>query len=331
MAERTMVEALQLAMHQEMKKDSNVIVLGEDVGEDGGVFRVTDELIDDYGDDHVLDTPLAESAIVGTSIGMAIAGLKPVCELQFSGFSYFAFHQIESHASRMRWRSRGRFTVPMVVRMPYGAGVRALEHHSESMEAIYAHIPGLKMVIPSGPRSARALLVSAIRDPDPVVFFEPKMIYRAFREEVPDEEETLPLGKSRIARKGDDLTVIAYGAMLHRVLAVADRLSEEDGVEAEVIDLLTIAPLDDSQFTESARRTGRVVVVHEAHRSFGPGAEIIARLTEKSFFYLEAPIERVTGYDVFVPYFAREQSYIPDEDRILEACRKALRDDQVQQ
>ena len=331
MTERTMVEALQLAMQQEMKKDSSVVILGEDVGKDGGVFRVTDDLLDDFGSDHVLDTPLAESAIVGTAVGMAIAGLKPVCEMQFSGFSYFAFHQIESHAARMRWRSRGRFTVPMVVRMPYGAGVRALEHHSESKEAIYAHVPGLKMVIPSGPRSARALLISAIRDPDPVIFFEPKMIYRAFREEVPGEEETLPLGQSRIAREGTDLTVIAYGAMLHRALAAADRLADEDGIEAEVIDLLTISPLDDSQFTESARKTGRVVVVHEAHRSFGPGAEIIARLTERSFYYLEAPVERVTGYDVNVPYFAREQAYLPDEDRILEACRNVLRDDQVQQ
>lgn len=330
MAELTMVEAIRLALEQEMKKDSSIVVLGEDVGRDGGVFRVTDELIDEYGEDHVVDTPLAESAIVGTSIGMAIAGLKPVCELQFSGFSYFAFHQLESHASRMRWRSRGRFTVPMVVRMPYGAGVRALEHHSESKEAFYAHVPGLKMVVPSGPRAARALLVSAIRDPDPVVFFEPKMIYRAYREDVPDEEETLPIGTSRIAREGDDLTLIAYGSMLQRALDVADRLAEEDGTEAEVIDLLTISPLDDKLFTESARKTGRVVVVHEAHRSFGPGAEVIARLLEKSFYYLEAPVERVTGYDVIVPYFAREQAYLPDEDRIVAACRKVLRDDQVQ-
>jgi len=325
MADLTMVEALRLAMRQEMKNDSSVVLLGEDVGVDGGVFRVTDELIDKYGENRVLDTPLAESAIVGTSVGMAIAGLKPVCEMQFSGFSYLAFHQLESHASRLRWRSRGRFTVPMVVRMPYGAGVRALEHHSESKEVFYAHVPGLKVVIPSGPRVARALLVSAIRDPDPVVFFEPKMIYRAFREEVPDEEETQTIGEPRLARDGRDLTVIAYGAMLRRAVETADKLADEDGAEAEVIDLLTISPLDDALFTESARKTGRVVVIHEAHRSFGPGAEIIARLVEKSFYYLEAPIERVTGYDVIVPYFAREQAYLPDERRILGAYRKVLR------
>jgi pyruvate dehydrogenase E1 component beta subunit len=253
-----------------------------------------------------------------------------VCELQFSGFSYFAFHQLESHASRMRWRSQGRFAVPMVVRMPYGAGVRALEHHSESKEVFYAHIPGLKMVIPSGPRAARALLVSAIRDPDPVVFFEPKMNYRAFREEVPDDEETLPIGESRIAREGNDLTVVTYGAMLQRALAAAETLAEEDGTEAEVIDLLSISPLDDTQFSKSVRKTGRVVIVHEAHRSFGPAGEIIARLVENAFYYLEAPIERVAGFDVIVPYFAREQAYLPDETRILKACRKVLRNDQVQ-
>jgi pyruvate dehydrogenase E1 component beta subunit len=255
---------------------------------------------------------------------MAINGLRPVCELQFSGFSYLALHQIESHASRLRWRSRGRFGVPLVARMPYGAGVRALEHHSESKETYYAHTPGLKMVIPSGPRAARALLVSAIRDPDPVVFFEPKLIYRAFRQEVPEEEETLPIGESRTVREGDDLTMIAYGAMLRRTLEAAERIADEDGAEAEVIDLLTISPLDDSRFTDSARRTGRVVIVHEAHRSFGPAAEIMARLIERSFWYLEAPMERVTGYDVHVPYFAREQAYLPDADRIVAAARRAL-------
>lgn len=324
MAELTMVQALNLALKQEMEKDDGVIVLGEDVGVDGGVFRVTEGLIEHFGEQRVMDTPLAESAIAGFSIGMALYGLKPVCEMQFSGFSYLAFNQLEAHASRLRWRSRGRFSVPMVARMPYGGGVRALEHHSESKEVFYAHMPGLKMVIPSGPRNARALLVSAIRDPDPVVFFEPKLIYRAFREEVPEEEETLPLGRSRIAREGSDLTLIAYGAMLHRTLEAAETLAEEDGAEAEVIDLLTLSPLDDKHFTESARKTGRVVIVHEAHRSFGPGAEMIARLVEKAFFYLETPIQRVTGYDTIVPYFAREQAYIPDEARILEAARKVL-------
>ncbi|MDP8971310.1 MAG: alpha-ketoacid dehydrogenase subunit beta [Actinomycetota bacterium] len=324
MAERTMVEAINLALHQEMEQDDSVIVLGEDVAETGGVFRATEGLLDKFGQDRVMDTPLAESVIVGSSLGMAIHGLHPVCEIQFSGFLYYAMHQIESHAARMRWRSRGRYTVPMVIRAPYGGGVRALEHHSESNEAFYAHTPGLKMVIPSGPRNARALLVSAMRDPDPVIYFEPKVLYRAFREEVPDEEETLAIGESRVAREGADLTMIAWGAMLQRALEAADELAEQDGVQAEVIDILTISPLDDSKFTESARKTGRVVVVHEAQRSFGPAGEIIARLNEKSFWYLEAPIQRVTGYDVFVPYFARERDYLPDANRIVKAARTAL-------
>lgn len=324
MAERTMVEAINLALHQEMEQDDRVIVLGEDVAETGGVFRATEGLLDKFGEERVMDTPLAESLIVGSSLGMAIHGLHPVCEIQFSGFLYYAMHQIESHSARMRWRSRGRYTAPMVIRAPYGGGVRALEHHSESNEVFYAHTPGLKMVIPSGPRNARALLVSAMRDPDPVIYFEPKVLYRAFREEVPDEDETLPIGESRIAREGADLTMIAWGAMLQRALEAAEELAEQDGVQAEVIDILTVSPLDDSKFTESARKTGRVVVVHEAQRSFGPAGEIIARLNEKSFWYLEAPIQRVTGYDVFVPYFARERAYLPDADRILKAARTAL-------
>lgn len=323
MAELTMIDALNLALHQEMRRDDSVLVLGEDVGVDGGVFRVTEGLLDEFGERRVIDTPLAEAMIVGTSVGMAVHGLRPVAEIQFSGFAYFAMHQIESHAARMRWRSRGRYTAPMVVRMPYGAGVRALEHHSESKEAWYASTPGLKMVIPSGPRTARALLASAIRDPDPVIFFEPKLIYRAFREEVPDEEETLPIGESRVARHGNDLTLISYGAMLRRTLEAADALGD-DGVEAEVIDLLTISPLDDSAFTESVRRTGRAVIVHEAQRSFGPAGEIAFRILERSFWWLEAPVQRVTGYDVTVPYFAREQHYLPDVARIVDAARTVL-------
>jgi pyruvate dehydrogenase E1 component beta subunit len=324
MAKMTMVQALNHALHEQMRKDDSVVVLGEDVGVDGGVFRVTDGLIDEFGKERVIDTPLAESAIVGTSIGMAIYGLKPVGEIQFSGFSYLAFHQLESHAARMRWRSQGTYHVPMVLRMPYAGGVRALEHHSESREAYYAHTPGLKMVIPSGPRTARALLVSAIQDPDPVVFYEPKSIYRAFREEVPEEEETMPLGKAQVVREGRDLTLIAYGAMLRPTLEVAQILEEEDGVEAEVIDLLTIAPLDTDSFAESVRKTGRAVVVHEAPRSFGPGAEVVSRLVEKAFWYLEAPIQRVTGFDIIIPMFAYEQAYLPGVERILRGAREAL-------
>jgi pyruvate dehydrogenase E1 component beta subunit len=319
-----MVQALNLALQQEMRKDDRVIVLGEDVGVDGGVFRVTDGLIDEFGEQRSVDTPLAESGIVGLSIGMAAYGLRPVCEIQFSGFSYLAFHQIESHAARLRWRSQGLCEVPMVVRAPFGGGVRALEHHSESREAYYAHTPGIKMVIPSGPRNARELLISAIRDPDPVVFFEPKALYRAFREEVPDEEEILPIGKSQIVREGNDITLVSYGAVMRPTLEAAQGLRDKDGVEAEVIDLLTISPLDDELFTQSVRKTGRAVVVHEAPRSFGPGAEIVSRLMEKSFFYLEAPIARVTGFDIPIPLFSRELDYIPGKARILAAARKVL-------
>ncbi len=324
MAKMTMVQALNLALRQEMEKDDRVIVLGEDVGLDGGVFRVTDGLIEQFGPDRVMDTPLAESGIAGFSIGMAVYGLRPVCEMQFSGFSYYAMHQMEAHAARLRGRSLGRFSVPMVLRCPYGGGVRALEHHSESREVYWAHTPGLKMVIPSTPRNARALLVSAIRDPDPVVFYEPKAVYRAFREEVPDEEETFPIGKSQLVREGKDITVVSYGAMLHPALKAADRLKEEQGIEVEVIDLLTISPLDDELFTESARKTGRVVIVHEAPRSFGPGAEIMARLIEKSFLYLEAPVRRVTGFDIVIPLFQREMEYLPGADRIVKAVRETL-------
>jgi pyruvate dehydrogenase E1 component beta subunit len=323
MSEKTMIEALNLALHQEMEDDDSVLVLGEDVGVDGGIFRLTEGLIETFGEERVIDTPLAESAILGMAIGLAVYGLKPIAELQFSGFSYLGFHQLESHAARLRWRSQGRHTVPMVARMPYGAGVRALEHHSESREVYFAHTPGLKMVIPSGPRNARALLVSAIRDPDPVIFFEPKALYRSHREEVPDEPETLPLGEARIAREGDDITLIAYGAMLARTLEAADALAEED-TEAEVIDLLTLSPLDHATIAESVRKTGRAVVVHEAPLSFGPGGELIARLVEDVFYHLEAPVRRVTGFDIPVPFFAREQAYLPDAGRITRAARETL-------
>jgi pyruvate dehydrogenase E1 component beta subunit len=324
MAKMTMVQALNLALRQEMEKDDRVIVLGEDVGRDGGVFRVTDGLVDLFGEQRSMDTPLAESCIVGMSIGMAIYGLRPVCEIQFSGFSYLNFHQVECHASRMRWRTQGRLSVPMVLRAPCGGGVRALEHHSESREAFWAHIPGLKMVIPSGPRNARALLVSAIRDPDPVIFYEPKALYRAFREEVPEEEETMPLGVPQVIQEGKDLTMISYGAMMRPTMEAASILKEKDGVEAELIDLLTISPLDDRSIVGSVKKTGRAVIVHEAPRSFGPAAEVVSRLVEKAFFYLEAPVARVTGFDVIIPLFSKEKAYLPSAERILRAARKVL-------
>ena len=323
MAKMTMVQAINHALEQEMEKDDRVIVLGEDVGVDGGVFRVTEGLLEKYGEQRVLDTPLAESAIVGVSIGMAVYGLRPVAEIQFSGFSYLAFDQLESHAARLRWRSQGAYHVPLVLRTPYAGGVRALEHHSESREAYYAHTPGLKMVIPSGPRTARALLVSAIRDPDPVIFFEAKSIYRAFREEVPEDEETMPIGKAQVVREGQDLTLISYGAMLRRTVEAAEKLADE-GVECEVIDLLTLSPLDHEALAQSVQKTGRAVVVHEAPRSFGPGAEIVSRLVEKSFWYLEAPIRRVTGFDTIMPLLAYEQTYLPGTERILRAARETL-------
>ncbi len=324
MAKMTMVEALNLALRQEMKNDNSVVLLGEDIGMDGGVFRVTDGLIDLYGKERVMDTPLAEAGIVGFSVGMAINGLKPVAEMQFSGFSYLAMHQIESHMARYRWRSRGGKPISMVLRMPYGAGIRALEHHSESREAYYAHTPGLKVVIPSSPRNARALLVSAIRDPDPVIFYEPKAVYRAFREEVPEQEETKEIGKAEVVREGKDITLISYGAMMRPTLEAAEELKNSDGVEAEVIDLLTISPLDHETFVKSVSKTGRAVVINEAPRSFGPAAEVIARIIEKSFWNLEAPVKRVTGFDTIVPLFAYEKAYLPGVKRILKAARETL-------
>jgi pyruvate dehydrogenase E1 component beta subunit len=320
----TMVQAINLALMQEMERDDDVLVLGEDIGVDGGVFRVTDGLLAKFGEQRVIDTPLAEGAIVGMAIGMALYGLKPVPEIQFSGFSFQACHQIENHAARYRARTRGRYHVQMVVRMPYGGGVRALEHHSESEEAYYAHTPGLKIVIPSSPRTARSLLISAIRDPDTVIFFEPKALYHAVKEEVPVAEETWPIGKARIAREGKDLTLIAYGAMLHRCLEVAERVHAEDGAEVEVVDLLSISPMDTETIAASARKTGRVVVAHEAQRSFGVGAEVIARVVETAFLQLEAPVRRVTAFDVVYPGFARERGWLPGPDRVLRAIRETL-------
>ena len=320
----TMVQAINLALMQEMERDDDVLVLGEDIGVDGGVFRVTDGLLAKFGEQRVIDTPLAEGAIVGMAIGMAIYGLKPIPEIQFSGFSFQAFHQIENHAARYRARTRGRYHVQMVVRMPYGGGVRALEHHSESEEAYYAHTPGLKIVIPSSPRSARALLVSAIRDPDTVIFFEPKALYHAVKEEVPVAEDTWPIGKARVARQGNDLTLIAYGAMLHRCLEVAERVHAENGAEVEVVDLLSISPMDTEMIAASARKTGRVVVANEAQRSFGVGAEVVARVVETAFLQLEAPVRRVTAFDIVYPGFARERGWLPGPDRVLRAVRETL-------
>jgi pyruvate dehydrogenase E1 component beta subunit len=324
MAKLNMVKALNLALLQEMERDDDVLILGEDVGVDGGVFRVTEDLHRKFGSKRVIDSPLAEAAIIGAGVGMALYGLKPVCEIQFSGFAFQCFHQIENHCARYRARSQGRFHVPMVIRMPFGGGVRALEHHSESEEQFYAHIPGLKMVIPSAPRNARALLVAAIRDPDPVVFFEHKGLYHAAKEDVPDEIETLSLGRAQVVREGRDLTLIAYGAMVRVAREAAETLATEDGVECEVVDLLTISPLDRETLVGSVRKTGRAVVVHEAPRSFGPGAEIAASIMDGAFLSLEAPIARVTAFDVPFPGFAREKANVPDVARLLAAARETL-------
>jgi pyruvate dehydrogenase E1 component beta subunit len=323
-AKLNLVKALNLALLQEMERDEDVLVMGEDVGVDGGVFRVTEDLHRKFGSKRVIDSPLAEAAIIGAGVGMALYGLKPVCEIQFSGFAFQCFHQIENHCARYRMRSQGRFHVPMVIRMPFGGGVRALEHHSESEEQFYAHIPGLKMVIPSGPRNGRALLVSAIRDPDPVIFFEHKGLYHAAKEDVPDEIETLPIGRAQVEREGGDLTLIAYGAMLRLAREAADALADEDGVQAEVIDLLTIAPLDRETLVASVQKTGRAVVIHEAPRSFGPGAEIAASIMDGAFLSLEAPIARVASWDVPFPGFAREKGNVPDVARVLAAARETL-------
>jgi pyruvate dehydrogenase E1 component beta subunit len=325
MGKLNMVKALNLALLQEMERDEDVLVIGEDVGVDGGVFRVTEDLHRKFGSKRVIDSPLAEAAIVGAAIGMALYGLKPVCEIQFSGFAFQCFHQFENHAARYRQRSQGRFHCQMVVRMPYGGGVRALEHHTESEEQFYAHIPGLKLVIPSGPRSARALLVSAIRDPDPVIFFEAKALYHAAREDVPDEIETFPIGRARVDREGRDLTIIAWGAMLRVAREAAEALHDQDGVEVEVMDLLTISPLDRETIVGSVQKTGRAVIVHEAPRSFGPGAEIAASIMEGAFLSLEAPIRRVAAHDVPYVGFAREKANVPDVARVLAAARETLK------
>ena len=324
MAKLNMVQAINLALKQEMARDKDVILLGEDVGVDGGVFRVTEGLQEEYGADRVIDTPLAESAIIGSSIGMALAGLKPVCEMQFSGFSYLMMHQFEGHATRMRSRTQGQYTIPMVIRMPYGGGVRALEHHSESREATYGHLPGSKVVIPSGPRNARALMLAAIRDPDPVVFMEPKHSYRAFREEVPEEEEMLPIGQAQVVQEGTDLTLVSWGAMMRPTLKAAAEVQKKRKVSIEIIDMLTISPLDGNTVVQSVTKTGRCMVVQEAPRSFGASSEIVARINDKALMYLEAPVKRLTGYDVVTPYFGREKHYLPSAARVARGINETL-------
>ncbi|GAA0268515.1 alpha-ketoacid dehydrogenase subunit beta [Halobacterium noricense] len=316
----TIVEAVNDALHTEMDADDDVVVFGEDVAESGGVFRATDELLEAFGENRVVDTPLSEIAIVGAATGLAMYGLRPVAEIQFSGFLPPAFDQLVTNASRIRWRTRGELTAPMVVRMPYGAGVRALEHHSESMEGAYAHIPGLKVVAPSTPHDTKGLLLASIRDPDPVLFMEPKRIYRSFREEVPDEDYEVPLGEAAIRQEGEDVTVISWGSMMPATLEAVDELD----ADAEVVDLRTISPLDTETVVESVKKTGRAVVVHEGPRSNGVGADVVARINDEALMYLEAPVERVTGFDTPVPLLSMEDYYFPHPPRILDAIERAL-------
>lgn len=319
--QRTLVQAVRDGLAGEMAQDDRVVVMGEDVGEAGGVFRATEGLLQEFGEDRVIDTPLAEAGILGNAIGMAAYGLRPVPEMQFSGFMYPAFDQLVSHAARLRTRSRGRYTCPMVVRAPYGGGIHAPEHHSESKEAFYVHEPGLKVVVPSTPYDAKGLLTASIRDPNPVVFLEPKRIYRRNPADVPDEPYTVELGEASVRRTGEDISLLTWGAMTPISLGAADRMSEE-GVDVEVIDLQTLSPLDIDTIVESFKKTGRAVIAHEAPRTGGLAAELITRIQEEAVMYQEAPIGRVTGFDVPVPLPKLEEYYMPGETRIMEELRR---------
>jgi len=319
----TLVQAVRDGLYGEMERDEDVIVMGEDVGKNGGVFRATQGLHEEFGGDRVVDTPLAESGIVGTAIGMAAYGLRPVPEIQFSGFMYPAFDQLVSHAARLRTRSRGRYHCPLTLRAPYGGGIRAPEHHSESKEAFYVHEPGLKVVVPSTPRDTKGLLAAAIRDPDPVVFLEPKLIYRSFREDVPDESYTVDLGEAKTRREGSDVSVFTWGAMTRPTLEAAEELAEE-GIDAEVVDLRTLSPMDTDAIVESFTKTGRAAVVHEAPKTGGLAGEIIATIQEEVLLYQEAPVTRVTGFDVPYPLYALEDYYLPEPARIKDGIREAV-------
>ncbi len=319
----TLVQAVRDALYTEMHLDDGVIVLGQDVGKNGGVFRATEGLFDEFGGDRVVDTPLAESGIIGCAVGMAAMGMRPVPEIQFSGFMYPGYDQIVSHMARFRTRTRSRFTLPMTLRAPYGGGIRAPEHHSESKEAFYAHEAGLKVVMPSTPYDTKGLLISAIRDPDPVVFLEPKLIYRAFRGEVPEEDYTVPIGEAITRREGEDVAVFTYGAMTRPTMEAAEGLAEE-GIEAEVVDLRTVSPLDREAIIDAFERTGRAVVVHEAPKTGGLAAEITAIIQEEALLYQEAPVKRVTGFDVPYPLYALEDYYLPSATRVEEGIREAV-------
>lgn len=318
----TLVQAINAALAQEMERDESVVLLGEDIGLNGGVFRVTEGLQARFGKDRVIDTPLAESGIMGTAIGLAMAGMKAVPEIQFEGFLGPAYDQLVNHAARYRTRSRGAITIPLTVRVPVGGGIHAPELHSDSPEAIYAHHPGLKVIMPSTPYDAKGLLAAAIRDPDPVVYFEPKRVYRSFREEVPEEDYTIPIGEAKVLVEGTDVTIITWGATVHECNKALDDLPED--VSAELIDLRTIYPIDADTIAASVEKTGRCVVVHEAPKTAGMGAEIAAIIQERCFLHLQAPVQRVTGFDTVMPYYKLELEYLPDAKRITEAVGQVL-------
>jgi pyruvate dehydrogenase E1 component beta subunit len=321
-AELDLVQAINLALSQEMAADDRVVLLGEDVGCNGGVFRVTEGLQQRFGAERVVDTPLSETGIVGTSIGLAMAGMRPVPEIQFEGFLGPAYDQLVNQAARCRSRTRGALTCPLTVRVPIGGGIHAPELHSDSPEAVYAHAPGLKVVMPSRPYDAKGLLVSAIRDPDPVIFFEPKRVYRSFREEVPEAEYTIPIGQAKVLSEGESVTLIAWGAMVFECLKAMDQLPED--LSVELIDLRTIWPIDVETIAASVKKTGRAVVVHEAPKTAGLGAEISSLIQEHCFLHLEAPVQRVTGFDVVMPYYKLERAYLPDPDRIAHGVRDCV-------
>lgn len=320
----TILDAVTNTLDQQMEQNENVVVFGEDVGFEGGVFRATKGLQQKYGKDRSFDTPLAESAIIGSAVGMSINGLIPIPEIQFSGFVFPAINQIVTHVARYRNRTKGTYHLPMVIRMPYGGGIRALEHHSESIESLFAHIPGLKVVIPSTPYDTKGLLTSAIKDPDPVIFLEPKRIYRAFKQEVPAEEYTVPIGKAKIVTQGDTVTVVAWGALVREV-EKAITLLEKENISVELIDLRTIQPYDQKTLVDSVKKTGRFLVVHEAYKSFGPGAELISMINEQAFLYLEAPPTRLTGFDITIPLPKGEHHFIITPERIASEIRKLVR------
>jgi len=323
MARLSMVDAINTTLHELMAKDDRIVVMGEDVGVDGGVFRATVGLLDKFGPDRVIDTPLAESGIVGAAIGMAVYGMRPIAEIQFEGFMFKAFDQVYSHASRLRRRSQGLYGVPLVIRAPYGAGVRALEHHSDAPEALFCHLPGMKVVIPSTPAEAKGLLTASVEDPDPVVFLEPKRLYRLFKEEVPEGEYRIPLGEARTVKEGKDITLVTYGGMVSVCERAAQHVAGE-GVDAEIVDLRTVWPFDIDAITKSVTKTGRLVIVHEAPRSFGVGAEIAALVAERCLLSLLAPIKRVTGFDVVPPLAKLEEYNYPDSDRVVRAIHDSM-------